>query len=406
MNYLEIVLRGYFDDNKRQFLEKYFYREYKKAEKEKFFEASEFFSGCLKATKGLKNEINQQINKYKTHLHTELKNAETLEKIDFYKQELEGIIKGSHSITMPLHSQTTGRTRQIGLNEINQINLAIAKAYAKTNDVNSLIPQPTSEQQTNFNGNTSFETFEQYLKHIDLVKESDPEKYDFINEVFNEVTDIDLSRFVERLALSFEKNKKAYSEISTKAGKEIFIKEQIELYTYATHRYKKYGRYANAALDKWKPVFIEILEYWKNEFKEKDTKEPEPTVNVENQFSNDFKALFNCQNFLIPKVAIEDVYNHFKILTETTNKFNEFYLTNEQLYFFIKSTFIDKKPERKKFNGIPKPKKNVRKVFYEFYVKCGKYETNQTSIKRKYFNIMNDAFEGFNENDYNDFHKT
>lgn len=142
MNYLEIVLRGYFDDNKRQFLEKYFYREYKKAEKEKFFEASEFFSGCLKATKGLKNEINQQINKYKTHLHTELKNAETLEKIDFYKQELEGIIKGSHSITMPLHSQTTGRTRQIGLNEINQINLAIAKAYAKTNDVNSLIPQP------------------------------------------------------------------------------------------------------------------------------------------------------------------------------------------------------------------------------------------------------------------------
>lgn len=138
-----------------------------------------------------------------------------------------------------------------------------------------------------------------------------------------------------------------------------------------------------------------------------DHQESERLAEKQEQLSNDFEALFKFQNFLIPKVPIKDVYNHFKILTETTNKFNEFYLTNEQLYFFIKSTFIDKKPERKKFNGIPKPKKIVRKVFYEFYVKCGKYETNQTSIKRKYFNIMNDAFEGFNEkSDYNDFHKT
>ena len=46
MNYLEIVLQGYFNDNNREFLEGYFFREFKKAEKEQFFEAVEFFNGC------------------------------------------------------------------------------------------------------------------------------------------------------------------------------------------------------------------------------------------------------------------------------------------------------------------------------------------------------------------------
>lgn len=45
MNYIEIVLRGYFDSNSRKFLDRYFSREFKKAEKE-HFEIDEFFEGC------------------------------------------------------------------------------------------------------------------------------------------------------------------------------------------------------------------------------------------------------------------------------------------------------------------------------------------------------------------------
>lgn len=117
----------------------------------------------------------------------------------------------------------------------------------------------------------------------------------------------------------------------------------------------------------------------------------------------EFNALIGSQNLLIPKLPIKEVYEHFKILTEQTNKFNEFYLTKEQLFIFIKSTFIDKKPVKQKFKTFRN--KDIRKIFYQFYFISKKHEGNQTRIKRKYFNILNDAFEGFNENDYNDFHK-
>ena len=113
----------------------------------------------------------------------------------------------------------------------------------------------------------------------------------------------------------------------------------------------------------------------------------------------------NEQNKLIPKVSISDVFNHFEVLTKTTNKNDEFYLTNSQLTTFIKSTFIDLKPIKQDFNCKGFQKNKVRKVFYKFYFKNVKLETNQTSLKRKYFNIMNNAFNGFNENDYTDFAK-
>jgi len=111
------------------------------------------------------------------------------------------------------------------------------------------------------------------------------------------------------------------------------------------------------------------------------------------------------QNNLITNVSIDEVFNHFLILTKTTNKNNEFYLTNEQLLIFINASFIECKPIKQDFNCNGFVKKNIRKVFYDFYFKNKNKETNQTKIKRKYFNIMNDAFNGFNKNDYIDFYK-
>ncbi|MBE7628431.1 hypothetical protein [Tenacibaculum piscium] len=134
--------------------------------------------------------------------------------------------------------------------------------------------------------------------------------------------------------------------------------------------------------------------------------EKEPTKKEPQQEEEILKEqLFKMQNNLIPKVSIENVYNHFKILTELTNKKDVFYLRNSQLITFIKSTFIDKKPIKQDFNGKPRTKKEVREIFYDFYFNNKNKETNQTSIKRKYFNIMNDSFYGFNKNDYTDFAK-
>lgn len=123
-----------------------------------------------------------------------------------------------------------------------------------------------------------------------------------------------------------------------------------------------------------------------------------------NNFYNE--EIFEMQNNLIPKMDISKAYNHFEVLTKTTNKNNEFYLTHAQLLNFVKTTFVDKNPIKQHFNCKGFKKKKVRKIFYDFYFENKNNESNHTSIKRKYFNIMNDAFYGFNEHDYTDFAKT
>ncbi|KXK40902.1 MAG: hypothetical protein J5I52_05740 [Saprospiraceae bacterium] len=118
--------------------------------------------------------------------------------------------------------------------------------------------------------------FERYLMHLDLVKENEPEKYELIKEIIDSATDIELSVFIENIANSFEKHKKNYLSKDTKAGKEIFLREQIELYTYANHPFERNGVYSNATFIKYKPVFEEALEYWINESKKLKALPPQP----------------------------------------------------------------------------------------------------------------------------------
>lgn len=106
------------------------------------------------------------------------------------------------------------------------------------------------------------DNFEQYLKHLDLVQKNEPEKYELIKEVADSFKDIHLSKIIENIALSVEKYKTEYSKITSNAFKEVFLKEQIELYAYANIRSERYGDYANQMFDKYQPVFIEALEYW------------------------------------------------------------------------------------------------------------------------------------------------
>lgn len=126
------------------------------------------------------------------------------------------------------------------------------------------------------------DNFEQYLKHLDLVQKNEPEKYEFIKKVADSFDDIHLSRLIENIALSFEKYKTEYSKITSNAFKEIFLKEQIELYAYANIKSKKFGDYANDTFNKYQPIFTEALEYWKKEFGNlkalppQQTEEPKP----------------------------------------------------------------------------------------------------------------------------------
>ncbi|MDD4672190.1 MAG: hypothetical protein PHI03_04590 [Bacteroidales bacterium] len=142
MDYSKIVSEGYCDENSREFLEQYFLREFKKAEKEHFFGASEFFSGCRKVTKVWENFLKQR--------------------------EAQMNLDGSYTFTMPISSLKTGLPYQIGLNEINQINLAIVKAFLKTQS-NKEQPAPSETLAsiiTHTNSNEIVEAIKIQYKNI------------------------------------------------------------------------------------------------------------------------------------------------------------------------------------------------------------------------------------------------
>ncbi|HUZ59433.1 MAG TPA: hypothetical protein VMU83_11685 [Hanamia sp.] len=64
MNYLEIVLKGYLKENIKEHLDNYFFREFKKAEKENY-ELNEFFEGCLNVVQGFEKELQEKVNEIK-----------------------------------------------------------------------------------------------------------------------------------------------------------------------------------------------------------------------------------------------------------------------------------------------------------------------------------------------------
>lgn len=161
MDFNEIVIRGYFDENNRKYLDKYFFRKFKKAEKEQFFEAEEFFRGCLKVTEDWEQVLQTYIHRRKRELYSmlsaaknktlsygemegktiEQKNQETIE---YCKQELKDVRPdgiGSMTFNVNLSSLPNGL---YGYNmsyfEILTIKESIYKAFVKALPDNE--PQP------------------------------------------------------------------------------------------------------------------------------------------------------------------------------------------------------------------------------------------------------------------------
>lgn len=179
MNYLEIVLQGYFGldyKNNREFLEKYFLREFKKAEKEQFFEADEFFSGCLKVIEGWEKYLQDNVFERKRELYlllNEAKNGtlsyadlgvktieqERQETIEYCEEELKDVRPdgiGSISFGVHLHSLTNGRIDyNMSYNEVLKIKLSILKAFVSLQESQPqkepLPPQPIVKEKPELN---------------------------------------------------------------------------------------------------------------------------------------------------------------------------------------------------------------------------------------------------------------
>lgn len=124
---------------------------------------------------------------------------------------------------------------------------------------------------------------EEYLKELDSFQKNEPEKYENFKEIFDSIKNISLRKFIEYIEFLFEKSKRDYSGLTVSiARKEIFIREQLEIYKKANLRFKKFGDYANDTFNKYQPIFTEALEYWKKEFGNlkalppQQTEEPKP----------------------------------------------------------------------------------------------------------------------------------
>jgi hypothetical protein len=107
--------------------------------------------------------------------------------------------------------------------------------------------------------------------------------------------------------------------------------------------------------------------------------------------------ILKMNNNLIPKITLLYVYDFFSVLLEP-NKKGSFYLDEQKLLIFIESTFVNKKPIQQTFNvPFSKDKSDVRSVFRNFYLRCNSFDYDKKNVNRKYFDIMNNAFMGFDD---------
>lgn len=226
------------------------------------------------------------------------------------------------------------------------------------------------------------------------------------NSEFSSLKDESLIRKLYKTVESDFERIKLFSPIIPVNFNNLFIpesKSDHEVFLCFELHFNDYGVEVGRYLKIWNT----ILDYYGTPFNIDKESIIQNDKNQESQSERKIskEQLLNEQNNLTSNISIEKVYNHFNKLTKTTNKKNEFYLKEQQLLIFIKATFIDLKPIKQEFNSKGFVKKDVRKIFYDFYFINKNKEKNHTSLKRKYFNIMNDAFKGFNKTDYTDFAK-
>lgn len=184
INYLDVVLNGYSNTNNREFLEKYFYREFKKAEKELLYEADEFFKGCLSIAGAFYTSLEYELFKRKDELYFMQNRAENktsnfapdnrnisyeercLETIEYCTNELKEI--GLNFSSIQLHSITKGKfTGHLYYDDVLFIESKIIEAYQKIiNEISSIKKTVFNLDDIDFS-NISPEYYENKAKELD-----------------------------------------------------------------------------------------------------------------------------------------------------------------------------------------------------------------------------------------------
>lgn len=223
MDFLSIVINGYFEENNREFLKEYFLREFKKAEKEHYFKSNTFFNGCMKVLESWEKDLENQVSKRKMKLiqiitsaeqgslkHNDLK-EKTIEEankeaIEYCTKELNNIRTdgvGSTSNTVNLFHLTNGKVQNhVSYFEILLIKGAIIRAQIELishdrklgleeigNKIKELENKLKELEISNIKGveKKKVKTFIEYLSHTQKEQFAESLKNEFKTEIGKDI---------------------------------------------------------------------------------------------------------------------------------------------------------------------------------------------------------------------------
>lgn len=269
MNYSEIILRGVFDKNTRNYLEKYFLREYKKAEKEQFFEADEFFRDCLNIIEGWEKDFEKEAFNYLRELiftvdainagtiSVNAMEGKTIEQsrqdlIEYYESEIKNVtdngIKGAGGAqitkTLYLPAETGRISYNLTYSELLQIKHSITIAFQNTQ---TNIEPPPPRLQTNLTNNQRGQLF------IELVKGGfiPNENLNCFKWAIKAISEDDTKAPEKWMPIEWKKAKQLLRELLEAIKSDEIIKAEMERITPALFSYK--GKSLKLAKNKVKP---------------------------------------------------------------------------------------------------------------------------------------------------------
>lgn len=178
MNYLDIIIEGYFNSNNRQFLTQYFVRTFKKFNKEEFIESSEFFTGCKSVITLWEKEFEKLVQQRKKELAIMLQIGNP-ENVKYAKEELKTILPnrvGSLTFTIHLTSITKYKViHNLEYSELLFIRNSITEAYNQikpNTDIKKVSPS-SGQEGIRFKGEHTVDNLHEILKEYFRNKEEE-----------------------------------------------------------------------------------------------------------------------------------------------------------------------------------------------------------------------------------------
>ena len=427
MDYIDIILRGYSNENDRKFLNKYFIRECKKA-KEQHYDFEVFFSGLVNGIDRIKKEYEKPFYKRKNELYFMLEGAKnkTLkyadldtksidekhnETIEYCESELSDI--SFENFPINLLQFTNDRYRgNLFYSEVNFINNEIAKAFKELNTPQ----QPKAKKKKILTNDTYFDILEQCtIEAFESLKIKDYYPQNGSKAIWDtssltiskgngQLTDRDIELY--RTEYIKENMRVTFLTALDKHWKK-FEKKNLQTRSYFYKKCYQSLLFKISESPLWKKPDLGIdinnpcvLSFIWNMRRDIEARSIEPTQTKPQHPESNNKTIENKINFenKFDKVNEIKVFEYFK-----TNLVDKKYISEITLNEFLNLAFEKRELPKQKFSFERLNTQNdIVKVFYNYFkITAGKPYGRQP----EYLNLLKNYFIGFEKTNIRNFSK-